>query len=363
MGALNSKKFHRNDDIIGQGKAVLIIGKQLRIRNRDIDLLFREFCKYEDPRDHLISLDVYFAKMKIIHSPFADMFFQLFDENKTGNLSFLEYMISIWNFLSCDDEILAASCFQLFDMERVNTLTIDEVKYMLNAVWSFNTSKNMINVFDHLKRNKDGLITLVEFILLRRHFPFILEPLYTMRNKIRKKTFTLKFWSDLAEKRFQAFGHMPIFAIIDRNTPDYVAFGLEYLAVRTGTPQAFAEQWRSIVTRKKLSKFRTFDVPFELMEFNPPKIKLKKKRNKWKSKRDKAAASLNYQGLNFSTIQAHKVATTTANNSNPASEYEYEEEDDGDVNRVLFDDRSEASDVSEMSAVTNSSNRIKTILR
>ena len=91
----------------------------MKLTTTDLDRIFHEFAKFENPKTHLIEIEkIIFKRYKLYYNLFSRMFFQVLDKEKTGQLNFLEYLIIIWSFLSTDDDGLASLCFCLFDTER-----------------------------------------------------------------------------------------------------------------------------------------------------------------------------------------------------------------------------------------------------
>lgn len=121
-----TRRFKRDDEIFGRGKDVLIMGKQMNLKNNDVDRIFHEYTKFEDGHKlfqsdeniYKVDLQYFLKKIKCPSCIFLEIIFQLFDKKKTGLLPFLEFMIIIWTFLSSDYDILAILCFNLMDSER-----------------------------------------------------------------------------------------------------------------------------------------------------------------------------------------------------------------------------------------------------
>ena len=145
MGALNGRVFIRNDYIVGQGKEVLLDAKSLNIKMNQLDRLFHEFTKLMDLDTHKVDLEMFLRFIKVPHVPFLDLLYQLFDKEKKGDLTFHEYMISNWYFLSSSEDNLATMCFQLFDFAKSSVLEVFELKYMINIIWEFTLKKQHTN--------------------------------------------------------------------------------------------------------------------------------------------------------------------------------------------------------------------------
>lgn len=117
MGGFQFKPFERNDKIPGRGKIVQIFSSAMKLSNYELDRMFNEFRRYEDTTTNLVDIPTLFAKCQCPYNIFEQILFQVYDAEKTGKLSFMEFLILCYGFLACDDTALAITCFQLFDTE------------------------------------------------------------------------------------------------------------------------------------------------------------------------------------------------------------------------------------------------------
>jgi hypothetical protein len=117
MGNFGSQQFIRNDEIVGQGKQVLIYAKKMRLTNKELDRLYHEFSKFENPKTNLAEISRIFQYCSCEYSVFSIILYQIFDKTKSGFLNFMEYIIINWFFLTCNDDDFAILCFNLFDTE------------------------------------------------------------------------------------------------------------------------------------------------------------------------------------------------------------------------------------------------------
>lgn len=118
MGLFSTKPFTRNDDIDGQGKDALLLAKGIALTNYELNRIYHEFLKYEDPVAHTVDIQSVFQGCKANYSLFCRLLFQIYDPYKHGRLNFEEFMVIIWAFLSAGSEGLARLCFQMFDVDR-----------------------------------------------------------------------------------------------------------------------------------------------------------------------------------------------------------------------------------------------------
>jgi hypothetical protein len=132
------RPFKRNEKIDGQGKQVLLIAKMLTLGNNELDRLFHEFCKFEDPTTHTIDIAQIMKFSLIPLNISMSVIFQIFDLSKGGALNFREYLIAMWSFLTTDETAMARLCFSLFDVHRYSLyvcMYICGVWCMAYGVW------------------------------------------------------------------------------------------------------------------------------------------------------------------------------------------------------------------------------------
>lgn len=121
MGSAVFRPYIRNDRVVGQGKEVLNMSKLINLKNIDLDKIFHEFAKYEDPKTHLADLRVIFQRNRLPYDLFAKVLFQVLDKSKSEHLDFLQFLVTFWSFLSADENGLASFCFSQFDSERLDS--------------------------------------------------------------------------------------------------------------------------------------------------------------------------------------------------------------------------------------------------
>ena len=157
--------------------------------------------------------------------------------------------------------------FQLFVLFRISTLDVGEVKYLINTIWSFKPSKNAENAMKKLEWNKDGIMTIAEFVLLSRHFEHLLLPVRKMKMKLQKAIVHKRFWREQCEKRLDNFQLLTIFDLAERIDKDYIVCSMEYLSLQKDVvPPQFVEQWNFITRRRQNSRKGNVALPFELLD-------------------------------------------------------------------------------------------------
>lgn len=273
MGLFNSKQFIRNDKIDGQGKSVLVKAKQIKLRVKELDRLYHEFVKFEDKVTHLLEIKALFNYYKIHYSFFDSILFQFFDLTKSGYLNFQDFVVTMWGVLSTDDDGLANLCFALMDSSRSNSLHVNEVKYLMNIIWEFKPNRQTIDATHKVDQNKDGFMTMPEFVLLCRHYPAVLQPARHMKHALQKVMVHRGFWKIITPRRLEDFGNGTVFDIIELNDARYLAASIGYINLRTDiVPLKFIEQYNMTIKKKQSSLKGNIEMPYELQALFQAKV-------------------------------------------------------------------------------------------
>jgi len=127
--------FVTNDTIPGQDEAALMDFKKLRLRSDDIDRLFSCFLEIDTDGSGEISLDEFYNHFELKRSIFSDMAFSMMDQDKSGEIDFREFVLTLWNFCGFDLKSLCRFAFHLFDTDESGKLDQTEVTDMVAAVY------------------------------------------------------------------------------------------------------------------------------------------------------------------------------------------------------------------------------------
>lgn len=79
--------------------------------------LYKNYRQIDVDDSGSISVHEFIVANGISCDMFGEIVFRLLDNDRSGDLSFVEYMIAVWNFCSLDRDSLAAFTFQIFDTD------------------------------------------------------------------------------------------------------------------------------------------------------------------------------------------------------------------------------------------------------
>ena len=123
----------------------------------------------------------------------------------------------------------------------------------------------------HLNKNADSVVTVAEFALLVRHYPYLIQPVVETRELLRKKVVFYRFWEEITQVRHEYFSYKSFFDIIKVLDDSFVKSSLDYLVLQSTTPHKYVAQWKLRAKSKKTNRRGEVDIPYEYIE--PPESK------------------------------------------------------------------------------------------
>ena len=65
---------------------------------------------------------------------------------------------------------------------------MEEIKFLLSLIWKFNMDAHIAKAFEVFDHNKDGLITLTEFLKQVHSAEVLLFPVFQLQIELREKS-------------------------------------------------------------------------------------------------------------------------------------------------------------------------------
>jgi len=221
--------FVPNDTVPGQDDSAMMDFKRLRLKQGDIDRLFSCFLEIDTDGSGEISLDEFYEHFKLPRTIFSDMAFTLMDEDKSGEIDFREFILTLWNFCSYDLKNLCRFSFHLFDTDESGKLDQQEVEDMVSAVYGekFADDVRVKKVLDLLDANGDGQVSMAEWVLFNKQYPLLLFPAYQLQGILREKVIGKWWWDIMQEQREEHFRNSNIYDILEQMEEDNIKYGDE----------------------------------------------------------------------------------------------------------------------------------------
>jgi len=150
----------------------------------DYDSLRLSYQRYEDlPKEERLKGMVDFTQfcdlLKIDHINENNRLFSLFDPERSGVISFKEFLLSSFNFVDVTKETRLLFTFKMFDEEKSGYLSLKEIREVL--IGNHMMSEQMVErkaqtIMRQAVANESNTITESEFLVVSKKFPNIILP-------------------------------------------------------------------------------------------------------------------------------------------------------------------------------------------
>jgi Ca2+-binding EF-hand superfamily protein len=218
MGGGGTKQFVVNFRVEGQGEEILEVSRQLELSEAELNQYWTAFCKIDKSTRGQISLDDFHSFYQLDETPFSRKVFSMMDTDDSGMISFHEFVLSIWSYLSLDLDSLAKFSFRLYDNDNSNYMEMNEVNAMITCVYGSNStrenSERIKKLLEKMEMSFENRITLDQFVVFSKQYPLLLYPAFMMQSILRRGIFGEAYWDGVAAERAKKELEKPIFDIL-----------------------------------------------------------------------------------------------------------------------------------------------------
>lgn len=129
--------------------------------------------------------------------------FAFFDTDGSLELNFVEYAVSLWNFLTVKN--IGLTIFLMADIKGKGVLTYQIARKILEEIHCIDDFEKspLFYLFVSMKNAAEeaDTITLDNFLNTCQSSPSLCSPLFTTQVKLRGRVLNPNFWVDLSRKR------------------------------------------------------------------------------------------------------------------------------------------------------------------
>ena len=203
MGCCNSQINVYSDPRIAPFREVF---EELGIDEKCAQKLYNIFRKSDITNDGSISDTEILMLLDMDRTAYTERIFKVFDADGSGQITFSEFVFSLWNYCSLDMSYLPYFSFSLYDNDGGGEITGPEIEHMLRDIYGRDLENNPIaqdllkvQIPKYTMRSK--VINLEEFIDIIQRFPKFLFPAFQVVERLQKVTLGHAFWDKVIEKR------------------------------------------------------------------------------------------------------------------------------------------------------------------
>jgi Ca2+-binding EF-hand superfamily protein len=211
MGCTVSYQYTIDPNVVGRNQDCTDLLSSLSLGNTDLDILFTAFTDIDADDSGTIRFDELFAYFRIEPTKFNETVFGYCDADHRGYLTFLDFVIGVWLFLTVEKTELGAYAFILFDMDCTGLLDCEEIVNLIHIIHNKTTiqSQATLQVLEQLKLSKE-FFTCDKFQEWTRTHLSLLEPVQTLQLNLRKNLIGDRYWQQKTEFRkvHAEYGHL-----------------------------------------------------------------------------------------------------------------------------------------------------------
>jgi hypothetical protein len=202
---ISEVEFVPNDDVPGQDKRACDVIHRLMLTNVELNKFYTAFRDIDADNSCFIRGDEFRAYFKIENTPLNAKLFGSLDSNGNGHLNFMEFVCTLWNFLSMDSNSLAMFSYYLVCEKRdyhttVNCLQVRQILALIHGS-NYRTNNDLKILISDMEEATKPISTADEFIHWTKQHPEVLNPLHRLHFKLRRELIGVEFWIELMAKR------------------------------------------------------------------------------------------------------------------------------------------------------------------
>lgn len=130
------------------------------------------------------------------------------------SLTFEEFLVTMWNFLSLDTDNMAAHLFMIFDVDSTGHLDGEEVKHMAAVLMGVNENDKIQQFLVKVHPKAEMVLSRTDFIGKSRLHPLVLFPVEEMQANARERFLGARKWQKITQDRNNIFGTKTVFEIL-----------------------------------------------------------------------------------------------------------------------------------------------------
>ena len=181
------------------------VTEALEIEKKDLKALAVLFCKIDKSGNGNINQHELFKHFKLEYDEFTGRVFKSMDAEQAGaqaELTFIEFVLAFYNFLTSTIDSLVVLTFKLFDTDGGGDIGVQEIRSMIRMVYGEEqVEKHTQTILKKLDKGGDQRIGLREFQKAEQAAPLLLEPMMHLQDKLRAKVFNNAYWKSKTKVR------------------------------------------------------------------------------------------------------------------------------------------------------------------
>ncbi len=179
---------------------------------KTVNMFYKIFYKMNKTHDGEVSMIEFMNFFNLDRTPYVVKAFAYCDTVGGGEMDFLEFVVSVWNFCTLKAETLVNFTFDLYDIDDDGEIAYDEIEGMIRELYGPQWDQSMLarealNEMALLSEKYGGGIPLDAFIRFQTHHSMLLFPCFVIQRAVQEKVMGIEYWMDKADERKRSIKH------------------------------------------------------------------------------------------------------------------------------------------------------------
>ena len=206
MGNCFEAKLHDEPKLWIQWHEILCA---LNFTRTDFRKLLQIYQKIDKDNSGHITLKELLLFLRMENDEFMRRTFAVFDEDKSGEIDFGEYVVALWNYCTESHQSLMLFAFDLYDEDGSGVISRSEFKRLLGDIYGAGLAKNkfvksqaktiLLSIDKMVLEGGDG-VSFQDFSKLTRAYPNLLFATFEVHTAIQAKILGSSIWENLSKK-------------------------------------------------------------------------------------------------------------------------------------------------------------------
>lgn len=180
--------------------------ESLRLSSGEVRKLYHIFKSMDVDGSGTIELIELLAHIDVERTNFTERVFSIFDEDRSGQVDFREFVLSLWNYCTLTKATLDLFAFDLYDQDSSGELGGDEVEQMLKDIYGkeSKTNHNAKSVAQEIRKiEKHHNFDIDRFRKFAGTHNAMLFPIFRIQLALQKNILGKRFWERNATRRLK----------------------------------------------------------------------------------------------------------------------------------------------------------------
>jgi Ca2+-binding EF-hand superfamily protein len=197
----------------------MLVFEKIRLTKEEIDIFYGIFKDIDTDGVGMIQMDEFFMYFRLEITDFNGELFRIFDTDGNGQLSFLEFVGVVWNFLTVDPSHIANYVCYIFSGsfegdKFISTAEIAQMIKLVHGSFAFQNNKSLQTIVRQLEHDSHGM-TVDQLIQWVYQHPAVTNPILSVYANLKEKLLGQRFWNRLSKIRSSHPELIPITYILN----------------------------------------------------------------------------------------------------------------------------------------------------